>query len=70
MSNGQVAVFGVAVSSFLVNVIRRHPQARWRALIDYDIALVMTPTNLLGTTVGVFLYVVSFLFFFSSGVSV
>ncbi|ELR21463.1 uncharacterized protein ACA1_184090 [Acanthamoeba castellanii str. Neff] len=54
----KVTVAGVAISSFLVNVLRRHPRAPWRALVDYDVAMVMTPTTLLGTTVGVLVYVI------------
>eukprot|EP00029_Vermamoeba_vermiformis_P001017 TRINITY_DN11186_c0_g1_i1.p1 TRINITY_DN11186_c0_g1~~TRINITY_DN11186_c0_g1_i1.p1 ORF type:complete len:421 (-),score=91.31 TRINITY_DN11186_c0_g1_i1:46-1308(-) len=51
----KATIFGLALSTFIVNAGKRHPRAN-RPLIEYDISLLMSPLNLLGTAVGVTLY--------------
>jgi uncharacterized membrane protein YfcA len=53
----KVCILGGAISTFAVNLRKRHPKAD-RPLIDYSIALIMAPPTILGTVVGVMLYVV------------
>ncbi|KAL9645030.1 hypothetical protein ABK040_004523 [Willaertia magna] len=48
-----VIIFGAGVVNFATLVFKRHPHAD-RPLIDYDIALMMEPSTLLGTIIGVF----------------
>ena len=48
-----MAVFGVAIGSYLVIMRTRHPKAD-RPLIDYDFVMLIEPTILLGSLVGVY----------------
>ena len=53
----KVTVLGGALGSYLVNGRQRHPLTD-RPLIYYDVAMMMQPTTLLGTVLGVYLNVV------------
>ena len=50
-----VAVFGNAIAQNLVNFRRRHPHDPSRALIDYDVPLLLLPAQLGGNSLGVLL---------------
>eukprot|EP00270_Netrium_digitus_P001870 TRINITY_DN12074_c0_g1_i2.p1 TRINITY_DN12074_c0_g1~~TRINITY_DN12074_c0_g1_i2.p1 ORF type:complete len:551 (+),score=108.67 TRINITY_DN12074_c0_g1_i2:195-1847(+) len=46
-------VFGGALTGYLQNINAKHPKAKNRPLINYDIALLLQPMLLLGISVGV-----------------
>eukprot|EP01094_Clydonella_sp_ATCC50884_P002093 TRINITY_DN11604_c0_g1_i1.p1 TRINITY_DN11604_c0_g1~~TRINITY_DN11604_c0_g1_i1.p1 ORF type:complete len:486 (+),score=139.06 TRINITY_DN11604_c0_g1_i1:122-1579(+) len=52
-------IFGVSIAQFLINVSKRSvTRPNTHTLIDYDIALLVEPMTLLGTTWGVFLNII------------
>lgn len=55
----KITIFGVAIGGLVVLLPQRHPHSSRRALIDFDLALVLEPTVMLGTVIGVFFNVVS-----------
>ena len=55
----KITIFGVAIGGLVVLLPQRHPHSSRRALIDFDVALVLEPTVMLGTVIGVFFNVVS-----------
>jgi len=55
----KITIFGVAIGGLVVLLPQRHPLSSRRPLIDFDMALVLEPTVMLGTVIGVFLNVVS-----------
>ena len=59
ISSIQAMIFGVAIAQFLINVGKRSvSKPNTHALIDYDVALLVEPMTLLGTTWGVFLNII------------
>ncbi|KAG2385633.1 hypothetical protein C9374_003448 [Naegleria lovaniensis] len=50
----KVMIFGAAITNVATLLVRRHPYAN-KPLIDFDVALMMEPSTLLGTIIGVFL---------------
>ena len=48
-----VTLFGGACAHYLLNVFRKHPSVLFRPLIDYDVALMLTPTVIMGSIFGV-----------------
>lgn len=55
----KVTILGLAVGGLIVLMPQRHPRVRARPLIDYDAALILQPTVLLGSVAGVFANVLS-----------
>ena len=53
----KVAIFGVAIGSFVIIARTKHPSAK-RPIIDYDFAMLVEPTILVGSMLGVYLNVV------------
>lgn len=47
-----VTIVGGTLANLACNVGRRHPLARERALIDWDLILLMEPSTILGALVG------------------
>lgn len=47
-----VTILGSACSHFLMNKNRAHPHDRHSPIIDYNLALMMEPTTILGSIVG------------------
>eukprot|EP00029_Vermamoeba_vermiformis_P009249 TRINITY_DN4554_c0_g1_i1.p1 TRINITY_DN4554_c0_g1~~TRINITY_DN4554_c0_g1_i1.p1 ORF type:complete len:560 (-),score=125.80 TRINITY_DN4554_c0_g1_i1:35-1648(-) len=47
----QAIIFGISLLSYLLQIKRRHP-VKNRPLVDYKLALIITPMVLLGTTLG------------------
>lgn len=55
----KITILGVAIGGLVVLLPQRHPHSSRRPLIDFDVALVLEPTVMLGTVIGVFFNVVS-----------
>lgn len=55
----KITIFGVAIGGLVVLLPQRHPHSSRRPLIDFDVAMVLEPTVMLGTVIGVFFNVVS-----------
>jgi uncharacterized membrane protein YfcA len=53
----KICILGVAVTTFLINMRKRHPKAN-RPLINYSVAFLMAPTTILGTVFGIMLFIV------------
>lgn len=51
----KATIFGVGMAAFVVNYFKKHPKAKRRPLIDYDLTLMFEPITLVGTMVGVLL---------------
>lgn len=51
-----VIIFGSSISNLIIALFQKHPNAN-RPMIDYDVSLLMTPTVLVGTMLGVLLNV-------------
>lgn len=51
----KATIFGVGLAAFSVNYFKRHPSAKHRPLIDYDLTVMFEPITLCGTLVGVIL---------------
>ena len=47
-----MTIFGASIASVLVYTFQKHPEAK-RPLIDYDVAAVLAPIILSGTSIGV-----------------
>ena len=48
----QAVVTGGALASFMYSSFKRHPDDHKMSLIDFDLALILTPMLLLGITAG------------------
>lgn len=51
----QAVVTGGALAGFLYSSFKRHPDDHKVSLVDFDLALILTPVLLLGITAGRFL---------------
>eukprot|EP01025_Chloroclados_australasicus_P003060 TRINITY_DN10705_c0_g3_i5.p1 TRINITY_DN10705_c0_g3~~TRINITY_DN10705_c0_g3_i5.p1 ORF type:complete len:587 (+),score=69.70 TRINITY_DN10705_c0_g3_i5:168-1928(+) len=49
----QVVVTGGAIASVTFNLFQSHPSCKGRALIDFELSLILTPTILFGISLGV-----------------
>ena len=48
----QAVVTGGALASFMYSSCKRHPDNHEQSLVDFDLALILTPMLLLGITAG------------------
>lgn len=51
----KATIFGVGLAAYSVNYFKKHPHAKDRPLIDYDLTVMFEPITLCGTLVGVIL---------------
>lgn len=52
------AIFTCSISRFIYTLDKKHPEKKEYILIDYNIAIVMLPTVMMGSLTGVFLNII------------
>jgi len=51
-------IFMSAFVRFICNLFKKHPFKKYGVIIDFDYAIIMMPTVIVGTAIGVFVYVI------------
>jgi uncharacterized membrane protein YfcA len=56
LSNSTIFMSGFV--RFVMNLFKKHPFKKYGVIIDFDYAILMMPTVIVGTAIGVFVYVI------------